>query len=79
MSLLIALIFLVVGIICVNRPARIVQWISDAMRRAGHGEIKGPGWLQARSVIILIRLVGILALLNAVTLIYIASQPTPIE
>ena len=79
MSLLIALIFLAVGIACINRPARIVQWISDAVLRASHGEIKEPGWIKGRVIIIVIRLLGVLALLNAVMLIYIAGQPTPIE
>lgn len=77
MTLIMALAFLLAGILCVRRPEPIALWIAEAVRRASPGNAAAANWLRGRGVIVLIRLLGLLALLNAVTLFYISSQTPP--
>jgi hypothetical protein len=67
-----ALLYLAAGIWCVNRPGRIVEWMGKALKRAGN--FKEPEWLKGRSLPFFIRLIGILALINAVMLFYTAQH-----
>jgi hypothetical protein len=71
MTLLTALIYLLAGILCINRPSRIVQWIGKALKRSGN--FKEPEWLKGRGILFFIRLIGFLAFVNAVTLFYTAK------
>ena len=71
MTLLLALIYLAAGILCINRPSRIAEWIGKALLRSGNaGRQK---WLKGRGMIFFIRLLGFLALVNAVMLLYTAQ------
>ena len=72
MTLLMALIYLAAGILCINRPGRIVELIGTALKRAGN--FNEPAWLKARGIIVFIRLSGFLALVNAVMLLYTARH-----
>ena len=72
MTLLMALIYLAAGILCINRPGRIVESIGTALKRAGN--FNEPAWLKARGIIVFIRLIGVMALINAVMLFYTARH-----
>jgi hypothetical protein len=73
MSLLMALMYLMAGIVCINRPALIVKWLAAMLKSAGIP--KQPAWLQARGLVFFIRLMGFLALINAVMYFYLAQNP----
>jgi len=73
MTLLLALVYLSAGILCINRPGRIVEWIERALKRSGN--FKEPAWLKGRGIIFFIRLIGVLALVNAVMLFYTVNYP----
>src|SRR3569833_962808 len=73
MSTLMALAFLVAGVFCIHRPERFAAWLADAMRRAGGGQGTAPAWAQGRGTVLFIRFIGLLALLNAVMLLYVSS------
>jgi len=72
-----ALAFLLAGILCVRRPEHIAQWMADAVRRVSPGNTAATNWLRGRGVIFFIRLMGFLALLNAVMLFYVAGRAPP--
>lgn len=68
MTLLTAIAYLIAGALCMQRPERIAGWLGRSL-----GAVAGPGaaeaeWLRGRGMRIAIRLVGVLALLNAVML-----------
>ncbi len=69
MTLLMALTFLVTGILCINRPERIVAWIADMLKRSGNPN--EPPWMKGRGVLLFIRFIGFLALINAAMLFYL--------
>lgn len=73
MSLLMAFLFLLAGIFCINRPTRIAAWIANALKNAGNPN--EPAWLKGRGILFFIRLIGFLALINAVMYLYLAQQP----
>ena len=67
-TLLMALIYFLAGITCIQRPARLVEWMGKTLKRGTTGA--EPQWLHGRGVIFFIRLIGFFALLNAVMLFY---------
>lgn len=69
-----ALLFLFAGISCIRRPARLAQWMADAIKRASPDNAAQMAWVQGPGMVFFIRLMGFLALLNAVALFYIASR-----
>ena len=73
MSFLMALMYLLVGIFCINRPTLIVKWIAAMLKSAGLPE--QPAWLNGRGVVFFIRLMGFLSLINAVMYFYLAQNP----
>jgi hypothetical protein len=70
MTLLMALVYFLAGILCIHRPALLVEWIGNALKRTGNA--KAPEWLGGRGIIMFIRLIGFLAMLNAIVLFYTA-------
>lgn len=70
MTLLMAFVYFFAGIICIHRPAHLVAWIGNALKRTTN--TNEPQWLKGRGIIFFIRLIGFLALLNAVMLFYTA-------
>ena len=70
MTLFMAAVYFLAGVMCIHRPAHLLEWISHALKRGS--ETKRPTWLQGRGIIVFIRLLGFLALLNAVVLFYTA-------
>jgi hypothetical protein len=72
MTLLMALLYLLAGILCIHRPGRITEWIGKALRRSGNAN--EPEWLKGRGVLLFIRTIGFLALVNAVMLFYTAKN-----
>ena len=68
MTLLMALIYFLAGIICIQRPAQLLTWLGNALQRTTKAE--APAWLKGCSVLLIVRLFGFLALLNAVMLFY---------
>lgn len=70
MTLLMALIYFLAGVVCIHRPAHLLRWIGGALKRSGND--KDPEWLKGRGIIFFIRLIGFFALLNAVMLFYTA-------
>ena len=75
MSLLMALMFLLAGILCINRPILIVKWIAAILKSAGNPN--EPAWLNSRGVLFFIRLMGFLALINATMYFYLAQNSQP--
>ena len=75
MSLLMAIVFLLAGIFCINRPTVIVKWVAALLKSAGNPE--EPAWLKSRGVLFFIRLLGFLALINATMYFYLAQHPQP--
>jgi len=75
MTTLMAIVFFVAGGICLTKPSRIIDWLNDiASRMRGkdapsHDAAKNPG------LVFFIRVVGFLALINAVMLLFVASVP----
>lgn len=69
MSLLLAIAFFVTGAVCIQRPGHVARWLADTMRGVAGAEAAGAAWLRGRGMILFIRLVGVLALLNAVMLL----------
>ena len=70
MTLLLAIIYLAAGVLCINRPDRIAEWIGKALQR--HGNAGQQKWLKGRGIVFFIRVLGVLALINAVMLFYTA-------
>lgn len=70
MSLLMALAFLVAGVFCIQRPERVARWLADTLRGVAGQEAAGAAWLKGSGLAWCIRLVGVLALINAVALLY---------
>jgi len=68
MTLLMALIYFLAGIICIHRPVQLLAWLGNALQRTTKAE--APAWLKGRSALFIVRLIGFLALLNAVMLFY---------
>ena len=68
MTLLMALMYFLAGIICIQRSAQLLTWVGNALQRSTKAE--APAWLRWRSVLFIVRLIGFLALLNAVMLFY---------
>jgi len=68
MTLLMALIYFLAGIVCIQRPAQLLTWLGTALQRTTKAE--APAWLKGRAAPFIVRLVGFLALLNAVMLFY---------
>ncbi len=72
MNLLMAFMFLLAGVTCIHRPARIVAWLASALKKPGNPD--GPAWLQGRGIIYFIRVMGLLSLINAVMYLYLSQQ-----
>jgi hypothetical protein len=68
MPLLMALIYFLAGIICIQRPEQLLTWLRNALQQTTKAE--APAWLKGRSALFIVRLIGFLALLNAVMLFY---------
>jgi len=66
MTLLMALIYFLAGIVCIQRPAQLLTWLGNSLQRTTKAE--APAWVKGRSVLFIVRLIGWLALLNAVML-----------
>lgn len=69
MTLLIAIAYLAAGILCLQRPDRIAAWVSRTLGAVAGSGAEGADWLRSRGTRIAIRLVGVLALINAVMLL----------
>ncbi|MEK7323173.1 MAG: hypothetical protein AABZ84_08855 [Pseudomonadota bacterium] len=72
MTLLMAFMFLLAGVICISRPMRIVAWLDAALKKPGNAS--GPVWLQGRGIGYFIQVMGFLSLVNAVMYLYLAQQ-----
>ena len=72
MSLLMALLFLITGVFCIQRPRVVAAWIALLFTRGDGG--KTPAWLQGRAVLVFIRLMGFLALVSATLYFYLARN-----
>ena len=70
MTLLMALVYFFAGILCIHRPALLAEWIGNALKRTG--KATAPEWLRGRGTILFIRLIGFLAMFNAIVLFYTA-------
>lgn len=69
-----ALLFLFAGIVCLRRPAHLAQWMADAIQRASPGNAAQYAWVRGQGMLFFIRVLGFLALLNALALFYIAGR-----
>lgn len=73
MPLLMGLLFLIIGIFCIQRPRFIADRIALLLKGGGN---EPPAWLLSRGMVFFIRLIGFLALVNAAMYFYmIRSAP----
>ncbi len=67
-TLFMALAYFVIGAVCIQNPARLLGWFANALQRMG--STKGQALLNGRGLVLFVRLIGLLALLNAGMLFY---------
>jgi hypothetical protein len=67
------LLFLIIGIFCIQRPRLIADRIASLFKGGGS---EPPAWLLGRGMVFFIRLIGFLALVNAVMYFYMLRTPT---
>ena len=72
MSIVMALLFLITGVFCIQRPRIIAGWVALLFKGAGNRE--APAWLQSRGMLLFIRVLGFLALVNATMYFYLARN-----
>lgn len=72
MTILMGLMFLLAGIVCINQPTLIAEWVGNLLKRAGNPNEQA--WLKGRRIIFFIRLIGFLALINAVMYLYLSQN-----
>lgn len=71
MSLLMALLFLIIGVSLIQRPQIVAGWIARLFKGGN-----APAWLYGPAVLWFIRVMGLLALVNAAMYFYIARSTT---
>jgi len=76
-SLLMAIFFLVAGVLCINRPKQIINWSIAFFSQVSTDMPDMSRWTQSSGVIFFIRLLGFLALINASMQIYLLSYSPP--
>ncbi len=59
-----AFFFLVAGIVCIQRPRRLLAWLLAYFSRAGLFQEGPPSWTQGPGILLFIRILGFLSLLN---------------
>jgi hypothetical protein len=75
MYLIAAIAFFVIGGICLTKPERLVDWMKEKASRARGAKDMRPDSLKNPGLLLFIRVIGFLALINAVMMFYIASMP----
>lgn len=73
-TLLMALFFLWVGVLCLHRPERVQQWLVS-FYKSNRPEHDAPAWMQAKGTTFFIRVLGALCLVNFITQLYLLVHP----
>lgn len=73
-TLLMALFFLWVGVLCLHRPDRVQQWLVG-FYKSNRPEHEAPAWLEGKGIALFIRVIGFLCLVNFITQVYLLMHP----
>lgn len=77
LTILMAAFFLWVGIVFIQRPRRVVEWILAYFARATGNPQLFAGAAHNRMLVFMVRLFGVLALINFILQLYILTAPLP--
>ncbi len=64
LSFIMAIFFLIAGIVCINKPKQLLQWVVKFFMNAEDSQGEAPAWTQGYGIILFIRILGFLSLLN---------------
>jgi len=75
MTLFLAIVFFVAGGICLTRPKYLVEWMTTLAARMQGKDASSFKSLETQGLLLFIRIIGFLALINAVTMLFVTSIP----
>lgn len=75
-TLLMALFFLWVGVLCLHRPDRVQQWLVG-FYKSNRPKHEAPTWMQSKGMALFIRVIGALCLVNFISQVYLLMHPVP--
>ena len=75
MTLLLTIAFFVAGGICLTRPKRLVEWMTKLAARMQGKDASSFKFTENQGLLLFVRIIGFLALINAVTLLFVSSIP----
>ena len=73
MTLILTILFFVAGGICLTKPKRLVEWMTMLASRMQGKDATSFRAMENQGLLLFIRVIGILALVNAVMLLFITS------
>jgi hypothetical protein len=73
MTLILTILFFVAGGICLTKPKRLVEWMTMLAARMQGKDATSFRAMENQGLLLFIRVIGILALVNAVMLLFITS------
>lgn len=75
MILMMAVFFLLAGVVCLHRPRQVVHFIVGFFARASGNADLVSAWGQSGALVFLVRLLGVLSLINFILQMYLLSVP----
>lgn len=75
MTLLLAIMFFVAGGICLTRPRRLVEWMTSLAARMQGKDAASFKATENQGLLLFVRVIGFLALINAVMMMFVSSIP----
>jgi len=72
-TMIMALFFLWVGVVCLHRPQQVQQWLV-AFYRQNKPDGHAPAWLSGRGVVLFTRIMGLLCMVNFIMLLYLLTH-----
>ncbi len=75
MIILMAVFFLWAGVVCLHRPRQVVHFVVGFFARASGNPGLLAAWGQSSALILIVRLFGVLSLINFILQLYLLSAP----
>lgn len=75
MTILMAAFFLLAGVACLHRPGQVLNFIVTFFARASGNPGLLSAWGQSGALILLMRVFGVLSLINFIMQLYLLSAP----
>ena len=75
MTLLLTIVFFVAGGVCLTRPKHLIEWMTALAARMQGKDASSYKVTENQGVILFIRIIGLLSLINAVTLLLVSGIP----